>query len=111
MANGGGIGQGGSTTQRAQGKIPPRLRRFPFLPPSVGDRLLTQLAELRLRLADAFEREMEAGRGFLWLPVCFGIGVLVYFALPEEPSAIAAIGLVVALAAAAWWNRRRIGAL
>ena len=36
---------------------------------------------------------MEAGRGFLWLPVCFGIGILFYFALPEEPSAIAVTGL------------------
>lgn len=60
----------------------------------------------RLRLAAAFEREMEAGRGFLWLPVLFGAGILGYFALPAEPSLVA---LVVATAIACWlaWMLRR----
>ena len=38
---------------------------------------------------------MEAGRGFLWLPVAFGIGILVYFALPREPSALALVALAL----------------
>jgi competence protein ComEC len=43
----------------------------------------------RLWIAAAFEREMDRGRGFLWLPVAFGVGVLVYFTLPREPSFLA----------------------
>jgi competence protein ComEC len=59
---------------------------------------------LLLRLGSTFEREMEAGRGFLWLPVLFGAGILVYFALPAEPS-LFALG---AAAAFAWIAARRL---
>ena len=38
------------------------------------------------RVTTAFEREMDRGRGFLWIPVAFGVGVLAYFSLPREPS-------------------------
>jgi competence protein ComEC len=38
------------------------------------------------RVTTAFEREMDRGRGFLWVPVAFGVGVLAYFSLPREPS-------------------------
>ncbi len=48
---------------------------------------------------------MEAGRGFLWLPVAFGIGILIYFNLPREPNLIALASLAVFLFAATW-NRR-----
>ena len=58
----------------------------------------------------AFEREMEAGRGFLWLPVLFGIGVLGYFALPAEPSLLALVAVTAALASLAWALRRRVAA-
>ncbi len=54
------------------------------------------LDPLRTRLGAMFEREMEAGRGFLWLPVIFGIGILVYFALPAEPSLLALVVATVA---------------
>ena len=53
---------------------------------------------------------MEAGRGFLWLPVLFGIGVLIYFALPAEPSLLALAVATAALAALAWTLRRRVAA-
>jgi competence protein ComEC len=46
----------------------------------------------------------EADRWFLWLPVLFGAGILVYFELPREPGLLAtgllllsALGLLVAL--------------
>lgn len=67
-------------------------------------------APYRLRLAAAFEREMEAGRGFLWLPVLFGIGIILYFALPAEPSLVALAAVTGALASLAWALRRRVAA-
>jgi competence protein ComEC len=62
----------------------------------------------RLALATTFEREMEAGRGFLWLPVLVGTGILVYFALPSEPSLVALALATAALVAVAWRLRRRL---
>ena len=66
------------------------------------------LDPIRTRVGAMFEREMEAGRGFLWLPVIFGIGILVYFALPAEPSLFALVVATVALAVLAWGVRRRV---
>ena len=62
-------------------------------------------------LVETFEREMEAGRGFPWLPVCFGIGVLIYFVLPAEPSLTALALLVIAALTLAAVVRRRGGLL
>jgi len=56
-----------------------------------------------------FEREMENGRGFLWLPVCFGIGILLYFGLPREPSALALGSLTSACLIASTASRARFG--
>lgn len=64
----------------------------------------------RLILAATFEREMEAGRGFLWLPVLLGIGILIYFALPTEPSLVALGAATAAFAGLAWHVRRRVAA-
>ena len=44
--------------------------------------------------------EDENDRWFLWVPVCFGAGIGLYFALPEEPpfySVIAALGIILSL--------------
>jgi competence protein ComEC len=60
-------------------------------------------------LANTFEREMEDGRGFLWLPVCLGTGILVYFALPTEPSSTATTAAAVVTALLAWASRDRVG--
>lgn len=38
----------------------------------------------------------ESDRWFLWVPVLFAGGILSYFALPAEPRAIAAAGLLIA---------------
>ena len=65
------------------------------------------LAAPWLDVAATFEREIDAGRGFLWLPVAFGIGVLVYFALPAEPWAPAPVAVAGGLIAAAWRARYR----
>ena len=59
-------------------------------------------------LGATFEREMETGRGFLWVPVLLGMGILVYFALPAEPS-LAALGIATtSLCVLAFGVRRRV---
>lgn len=65
---------------------------------------------LHLHLRTIFEREMEAGRGFLWIPVFFGAGIIIYFALPAEPSVIALVSITIVLSVSAWASRQRIGA-
>ena len=85
-------------------------RRLSFRLGGIGPlrRLSARIDAVRLRIAAGFEREMEAGRGFLWLPVCLGVGIVVYFALPREPSLPALAGLTVLLGAMAWRARRRV---
>ena len=60
-------------------------------------------------LSATFEREIDAGRGFLWLPVAFGVGILIYFALPQEPWLPAVAVLAGALVAATIPARGRPG--
>ena len=57
------------------------------------------------KLGATFEREMDRGRGFLRLPVAFGTGILIYYALPREPSLLA-LGLVAGLLIVLTWRRR-----
>lgn len=71
-------------------------------------RFVHRLEALRFAVAATFEREMEAGRGFIWLPVLFGIGVAIYFALPAEPSAIGLLVGAIGLGVVAWRGRRRV---
>ena len=86
----------------AQGRQSRPALRFAGARP--GDRL----GDAWLRLGAVFAREMEAGRGFLWLPVLFGGGIVVYFALPAEPSAFALVLAALLLAVVAWRSRDRI---
>lgn len=58
--------------------------------------------------AESFERDVEDGRGFLWLPVLFGIGILIYLNLPTEPSAIAVFGAAFGAALLAWASRHHV---
>ncbi len=81
---------------------------LPFVLPGRLRRLAGWPAAAWLALAAAFEREIEAGRGFLWLPVAFGSGILIYFALPAEPWAPALGGAAVLLIVAAWRTRYRV---
>jgi competence protein ComEC len=57
---------------------------------------------LGAQLLGAFEAEQD--RWFLWTPVLFGAGVILYFALPVEPSLASALVPVLAVVAvrAAW---------
>lgn len=80
-------------------------------PPRLWGRasLFASAAESFRRLVNAigatFEREMDAGRGFLWLPVAFAVGILIYFALPVEPWLPAPAALALALVVAAILRR------
>ena len=60
-------------------------------------------------VATCLRRELDDGRGFLWLPVCFALGILGYFALPREPSTIAVTVAAVAAVCLAWACRSRSG--
>lgn len=60
-------------------------------------------------IAATFAREMEAGRGFLWVVVAFGAGILVYFTLPREPWLPALALLTAALTVTAILLRSRAG--
>ncbi len=72
---------------------------------SAGDRLRLALADLRLRLALAFEGEVEHRRLFLWLPVALGAGVVLYFTADREPPLFLCGVLFAAFAAAAFTAR------
>lgn len=50
----------------------------------------------------------EQQRWFLWLPVAFGLGLIIYFRLPAEPSLFAASAPLVAGIALLWFCRRGI---
>lgn len=39
--------------------------------------------------------DAERGRWFLWLPVCFGLGIAIYFSLPSEPPFAVALAAVI----------------
>ncbi|MGU9981984.1 ComEC/Rec2 family competence protein [Phreatobacter sp. HK31-P] len=51
--------------------------------------------------------ELDRGRAFLFLPVAFGVGVLLYFAAPDEPLPWAPVPLLAALVLIAWRARQR----
>ncbi len=93
---------------RAAGIRPARRFR---LAPLRGPRVLIERGGVAwTHLAATFEREIDAGRGFLWLPVAFGIGILIYFGLPAEPWAPALMALAAVLIVAAWRSRFRTAA-
>ncbi|WEK48813.1 MAG: ComEC/Rec2 family competence protein [Candidatus Kaistia colombiensis] len=89
---------------------PARLRtRRLFVPAGIspGFRAAAAFDRLWLGAGAWLEREIEAGRGFSWLPVAFGIGALIYFALPSEPSLLALAGLATLLWGLAFARRHR----
>ncbi|MBX9740010.1 MAG: ComEC family competence protein [Beijerinckiaceae bacterium] len=69
-------------------------------------------ASVRLRdrasaaIARMIETEVAERRLFLWLPVFFGVGVLVYFAAAQEPGLAAPLTALGAALAGAWKARR-----
>ncbi|MDI4664349.1 ComEC/Rec2 family competence protein [Xanthobacter autotrophicus] len=56
---------------------------------------------LRARLAEDLAGEAASGRRILWLPVAYTLGILLYFGAGQEPSLIAVLLLLGALAAGA----------
>ncbi|HEX5320001.1 MAG TPA: hypothetical protein VFW46_12640, partial [Stellaceae bacterium] len=48
----------------------------------------------------------EGERRVLWLPVCFGLGIALYFALTVEPPGWIGTGVALATGAAAFLLRR-----
>jgi competence protein ComEC len=62
-----------------------------------------QVAAGRFRdwVADCLRADLDRGRGFLWIPVAFALGVALYFALPREPHwpTLAGLGIGAALGA------------
>jgi competence protein ComEC len=62
------------------------------------------------RVASEFEYELTAGRGFLWLPVMFAVGIVVYFSLPGEPSLWLLLPASPLCAAGAYMLRHQTGA-
>ncbi|MEM7225854.1 MAG: ComEC/Rec2 family competence protein [Pseudomonadota bacterium] len=63
---------------------------------------------LAVALGRAFEAERE--RWILWLPVAFGVGIAVYFALPSEPSPwLPFLALSLVAVVTAWLRDRPFG--
>jgi competence protein ComEC len=54
----------------------------------------------------AIAAETAPGRLVPWMPIAFGLGVVVYFAAEREPSWIAAIGLAAAAVVVGFFARR-----
>ncbi len=67
--------------------------------------LADQFAAGFAALAALVQAEARAARLAPWLPVAFGIGILLYFAAPAEPS-LAAGGLALGILAAVTWVSR-----
>ena len=102
--------------QKSPVKIPrrkstPRIAaRFPSLKPTPAGlvrRLVWCTGDALVFWRACLIAELEDRRGFIWLPVAFGTGILIYFALPREPL-LAALGLAV-FATAGWAARAWAG--
>jgi competence protein ComEC len=56
---------------------------------------------------EAFRAETDAARLAPWLPVCFGVGIILYFAAPQEPTLAAGGGAFILFAVVAFLSRER----
>ncbi len=72
-----------------------------------GSQLGEFLSATREALSRAFQAEAETARIAPWLPVCFGVGIIFYFAAPAEPSLIAASISTAILVLSAFLSRKR----
>jgi len=59
-------------------------------------------------LADCLRADLDRGRGFLWLPVAFALGIALYFTLPREPHWPTLVGFALATTLAAARARRMV---
>ncbi|MCC6982236.1 MAG: ComEC/Rec2 family competence protein [Bauldia sp.] len=94
-------GRDGYAGRRLKGR-----RRLAWLP--APGSLVATVPRIPASIGGSLAREIEGGRGFYWLPVLFGLGVILYFAIPAEPSAPAAVMLACGLVAAAFVLRRNM---
>ncbi len=101
---------GRETTAAKDGAKTARRLSLSFGAPGLLSTLAGGLGAVRLALGATFEREIDAARGFLWLPVAFGAGILIYFAMPAEPWAPALAAAAAILVGAAWRTRFRTAA-
>lgn len=62
---------------------------------------------LRHWIEEALRAEADAARLAPWLPVVFGVGILLYFAAPHEPSLVAGSGACFFFALIAFFSRER----
>ncbi len=85
-------------------------RTTPFVRPSFARRIALRVAYRREQFGAGFalllREEQERGGAFLWAPVFFAAGILLYFTLPREPLAFAFPTLAVLGILAAWRSRR-----
>ncbi len=78
----------------------PHIALINLTPASLVRRLVWRVGDALVFWRVRLIAELEDRRGFLWLPVAFGSGILIYFALPREPLLVA-LGLAV-FASALW---------
>jgi competence protein ComEC len=62
---------------------------------------------LRHQIDEALRAEADAARLAPWLPVVFGVGILLYFVAPHEPSLIAGSSACFFFALVAFFSRER----
>ena len=79
-------------------RFAPRFAPVNLTPATLVRRLAWRTGDALVFWRDCLISELEDRRGFIWLPVAFGTGILLYFALPREPL-LAALGLVVFVSA------------
>lgn len=60
------------------------------------------------QMADSLERNLFYRRGFLWSPVLFGLGIMVYVSLPAEPLFPALLGVLCLSVYVSWRVRHSI---
>src|SRR3954447_19125709 len=65
------------------------------------------IGDAREALSRWFATDTAAGRLLPWLPVCFGLGIVFYFAADHEPALWAAVPLAGAFGAVTFLARAR----
>lgn len=97
--------------EAAHALLPPgsRAHDLPATPPAVElrPRLVSFLMHCHNWIAAKIAVELARGVAFLCLPVLMGLGVILYYAFPAEPSLIAIFSSVSFLALATWLSRSR----
>src|SRR5690606_11980365 len=91
--------------------IPPGSRAddLPATRPAVDlrPRLVSFLVHWHNWITAKIAVELARGAAFLCLPVLMGLGVILYYAFPAEPAAIAILSTAVCLTLATWLSRSR----